>query len=130
MPALVDTLTSYVPTLVLRRLAADARPITAPQEERFPAAVLFADITGFTALTERLAQHGPAGAEEVSAVLNAHFEQLVTLVTDHGGDVIKFAGDALLALWEAPALEEDLGAVTLRAAACGLAVQAALHDYE
>ena len=52
---LITTLVSYVPALIARRLAADPNPISQPTAERFAAAVLFADISGFTALGERLA---------------------------------------------------------------------------
>lgn len=127
--ALLETLASYVPGLVVRHLATDSAPITTPTAENFPAAVLFADISGFTFLAERLAQHGPVGAEELTRLLNAYFGQLIDLVTAHGGDIVKFAGDALLALW--PTSEtEDLATVARRAAQCGLAIQATLHDYE
>ena len=47
---LLKTLTSFVPALVVRKIAADPRPISEPTAERFSAAVLFADITEFTAL--------------------------------------------------------------------------------
>jgi class 3 adenylate cyclase len=89
--------------------------------------VLFADISGFTALTERLARTGPSGVEELTELLNGCFGRLVELVVDHGGDVVKFAGDALLALWPA---DEGLPAVTARAAGCGLAMQQVLHGSE
>ena len=101
MSDLIETLTSYVPTLISRRLAIDPMPIDSPASERFAAAVLFADISGFTALTERLAQQGPAGAEELTHLLNTYFDRLINLITAHGGDVVKFAGDALIALWPA-----------------------------
>lgn len=135
MPDLIETLASYVPKLIARRLAADPSPITAPDSERFPAAVLFADISGFTALTEQLARRGPVGAEELTQLLNAYFGQLIDLVTAHGGDIVKFAGDALIALWPAanqngepqPAL---LSTATRRAAQCSLAVQDRLQGYE
>jgi class 3 adenylate cyclase/tetratricopeptide (TPR) repeat protein len=103
MTALVDSLTSYVPALVLRRLVngVDEAQFNTPYLERFPAAAFFADISGFTALTERLAQQGPAGAEKLTAILNAYFGELIELITTHGGEIVKFAGDALLALWPA-----------------------------
>jgi len=129
MSVLLETLASYVPALITRRLAVDPTPITTPIVERFPATVLFADISGFTVLAERLAARGPAGAEELTRLLNAYFGRLIALVTAHGGDVVKFAGDALLALWPAAGFA-SLPAATLRAAQCGLAVQDALHDYE
>lgn len=126
MTTLFETLTSYVPNLITRRLAIAPAPLAAPLSERFSAAVLFADISGFTALTERLAQHGLTGAEELSRLLNEYFGQLIALITEHGGDVVKFAGDALLAVWQA---EESLPDATLRAAHCGLAAQNKLHNY-
>ncbi|MFL5586808.1 MAG: adenylate/guanylate cyclase domain-containing protein [Ktedonobacteraceae bacterium] len=127
---LLTMVASYVSPLVVRRFALDPTPPRAPTVDHFPTAVLFADIAGFTALTERLAQHSPAGAEELISLLNRYFGQLIDIVTAHGGDVVKFAGDALLACWPVIATDDDLPTVTHRAAQCGLAVQAALHNYE
>jgi class 3 adenylate cyclase len=72
-----------------------------PESERLPnSAVLFADISGFTTLAERLAKKGEAeGAEILCKHLNAYFGKLVEIIHKNGGDVIKYAGDALLALW-------------------------------
>ncbi len=125
--ALSETLVSYVPALILRRFVTNPTPLTAPEMVRFPAAVLFADITGFTNLTERLAHYGPVGTEQLTNVLNGYFEQLIALILDHNGDIVKFAGDALVAIWATPAMQEDLATVTQRAAQCALAVQAKLQ---
>jgi class 3 adenylate cyclase/predicted ATPase len=132
MSAFITTLASYVPKLIFRRLATNPAPIIAPMSERFPAAVLFADISGFTALTEHLAQQGPAGAEILTRELNTYFGRLIDLITIHGGDVIKFAGDALTAVWPvAPASQLDaLPLAVDYAAACALAIQAALREYQ
>src|SRR5574341_738533 len=128
MPELLETLTSYVPPPVARHFAADPSPLTAPVGERFPAAVFFADISGFTELTETLAEQGPQGAEELTRLLNDYFGRLINLISAQAGEVVKFAGDALLAVW--PATEEDLATVTARAVHCGLVIQEMLHDYE
>ncbi len=128
MSAQLETLASYIPPIITRRFIANPAPLTEAQSERFLAAVLFADISGFTQLTETLAQRGPAGEEELTRLLNDYFGQLITLITANGGEVVKFAGDALLALWLAA--DEDLSAATSRAAQCGLVVQAALHDFQ
>ena len=120
-------LSSYVSALATRRLAGRHEPLREPGGEQLAAAVLFADISGFTALTERLAQTGPSGVEELTELLNGCFGQLVELVADHGGDVVKFAGDALLALWPA---NEDLPTLTAQAASCGLAMQQILRAGE
>ena len=128
MATLIETLASYIPALITRRLVADPTPITEPTTERFSTAVLFADISGFTPLTERLSQRGADGVEELSRVLNNYFGQLIDLITAHGGDIVKFAGDAALTIW--PAEDGDMASAVLRAAQCGLAIQDMLHNYE
>jgi predicted ATPase/class 3 adenylate cyclase len=132
MSAFIKTLASYVPGLIIHRLAANPTPITAPISEHFSAAVLFADISGFTALTEHLAQQGPAGAEVLTRELNTYFGRLIDLITLHSGDVIKFAGDALTAVWPVAiaAHRDALSLAAQQAAACALAIQAALQDYQ
>ena len=139
--SLIQTLASYVPPLIVRRLAAAPASAVAPTAERYLAAVFFVDISGFTLLTERLAQRGPEGAEELTRIINTYFGQLIELITAHGGEVVKFAGDALLALWPAqnyaPAdaaggprvFRTPLQEATYRAAQCGLAVIARLNHY-
>jgi class 3 adenylate cyclase len=105
-------------------------PLDAPGAERFSAAVLFADISGFTPLAERLARRGPGGAEALSGLLNGYFAELMALIAEHGGEVISFAGDGLLAVWPATGENQDLTLATCRAGRCALAVQAALHGYQ
>src|SRR4029453_1700421 len=77
-----------------------ARPAHA---DRFAGALLLADISGFTAITERLAARGPGGAEALRGLLDGAFSPLLELIAGTGGDVLKFAGDAMLACWPAPA---------------------------
>jgi class 3 adenylate cyclase len=120
-------LASYVPALVVRRFADRHEPLAEAESEQFLAAVLFADISGFTALTERLAGTGPGSVEELTELLNGCFGELVELVGEHGGDVVKFAGDALLAVWPA---DGDSSTVTAWAARCALAMQQSLQGRE
>jgi class 3 adenylate cyclase len=125
-----ELLRSYVPGLLASPFLARPAPLGAPGVERFSAAVLFADISGFTPLAERLARRGPGGAEELSGLLNAYFAELVALIAEHGGGVTSFAGDGLLAVWLATDKDQDLALATCRAGRCALAVQAALHGYQ
>ena len=122
----IQDIATHVPNLLLRRLAETARS-DRHVPEWIAGAVLYSDISGFTALAERLARRGPAGAEELSEILNAYFGRLIAMILDHGGDILKIAGDALVAFW--PATDEPLAAATLRAGQCGLAVQASLNDH-
>lgn len=138
MSPILDVLASYVPALVTRHLAADPSPITAPRQERFPAVALFADVSGFTPLAERLSQRGPQGVEELSRILNTYFGQLIDLIVAHGGDVVKFAGDALLAVWPVPDLPAtgfaqptaSAYAAVLSAVQCASTAQRALQGFE
>lgn len=60
--------------------------------------LLKVDISGFTRLSERLALASRTGAEEVNAVLDQVFSDLIEPVLERGGDVLQFGGDAL-AIW-------------------------------
>jgi class 3 adenylate cyclase len=97
--ALTEVLASYVPRLIQNRIIADPSPIESPVAEEVQAAMLFADISGFTRLTERLAEKGPAGVETLARILNEYFGQLIDIIHNYGGDVVKFAGDAVIAAW-------------------------------
>lgn len=58
--------------------------------------LLFADVSGFTALSERLAVLGPEGAERLTGKMNEYFTAMLRVVASSGGILLKFAGDALL----------------------------------
>jgi hypothetical protein len=60
-PALLDTLAAYVPARIVRRIAVDPTLPTEPVAEHFPAAVFFADISGFSQRAGQLAQGSPSG---------------------------------------------------------------------
>src|ERR1041385_3383619 len=97
--ALTELLASYVPKLIQNRVIANRAPIEASAAAELQAAVLFADISGFTLLTERMAEKGPAGVEALARILNEYFGQLIDIIHKYGGDVVKFAGDAVIAVW-------------------------------
>lgn len=61
--------------------------------------LLFVDISGFTNLSERLARKGRVGAEELTSVLNRVFGEMLHVVFERGGSLLKFGGDALLLLF-------------------------------
>ena len=64
------------------------------------------DLSGFTALSERLAAKGRAGAEEMILLISGVYEGLIGIATRRGGDVLKFRGDALLILFEGEGHEQ------------------------
>jgi predicted ATPase/class 3 adenylate cyclase len=123
-----EDLIRYVPAHVSMRIARGLPAVAF--SEVMPAAALFADISGFTALSERLAARGGDGVEELTSVLNSYFGRLISVVTAHGGDVVKFAGDALLAFWPVAENGEALTRVTQVAAHCALEIQRAVTEFD
>lgn len=83
---------ALVPRLLLG-LPADANAHT-----RVDGTAVLVDISGFTTLSEQLAATGREGTEQLIATLSRIFTVLLP-ATDDGGDVIKFAGDALFVLF-------------------------------
>eukprot|EP00929_Paragymnodinium_shiwhaense_P049582 TRINITY_DN25001_c0_g1_i2.p1 TRINITY_DN25001_c0_g1~~TRINITY_DN25001_c0_g1_i2.p1 ORF type:complete len:5372 (+),score=1274.22 TRINITY_DN25001_c0_g1_i2:529-16116(+) len=95
-----------------RRVVQEAGGSYNPVMATFPAVVVFADASGFTALTETLARR-PHGAEEIGACINGFFKPLIQLVIGFGGDILKFSGDALTILWPVGADYINCGASKL-----------------
>ncbi len=117
----MDTFAAYIP--VDRRLAL-WQGITLP--DTAVGAALFADISGFTPLTERLALlFGPRrGAEELSRHLNTVYDALIAQVEYFGGSVISFAGDSITC-W----FDERHGSAGKRAVAAALALQTVMAAF-
>ncbi len=94
----------YIPTMVQERFAhVKAPPLVAAEREYFDAAVAFVDISGFTKLSEKLAvEYGDNGAEMLNKFISGYFERLIAVIVEWGGDIIKFAGDAMLVAWRNP----------------------------
>lgn len=127
----VSKLASYVPNALLRNIINNdnPRPITPPFSEKYPAAVLFADISGFTNLAERLGNRGSDGIEILTFHLNNYFGAIINIIFNHGGDVVKFAGDALVAMWPTSDTR-GLGYSTLLAAQCAMSLIKELNTYK
>ncbi len=72
---------------------------------------VFADVAGFTPLTESLARIGKEGSEELTRIVNAFFSTMVGIVHEEGGDVLRFGGDAMTIFFPAglgPALRASM----------------------
>lgn len=73
-------------------------------EFRAKGSVCFADISGFTSLSENLMKIGTEGSEILSGILNIYYENIIKIIKKYNGDVLSFAGDALNVFFER---EED-----------------------
>ena len=95
---------------VVREPASTPRILTAPAMTRKFATALFADLVGFTALTER------EDPEVVQALLTRTFDRVTEVIGSFGGTVENVIGDAVLAMFGVPAVHEDDPLRAVRAA--------------
>jgi adenylate cyclase len=116
--ARVDSLSRFLAPVVMKEInAADSRALRGG--ERL-ITVLFADIRGFTTLSEHLAP------EEVVALLNDYFTRMTTVIFRHGGTLDKFVGDGLMAYFGAPVAQDDQAD---RAVRCAIEMQQAVNFF-
>jgi class 3 adenylate cyclase/tetratricopeptide (TPR) repeat protein len=116
---IVESAAVYIP---MDRRQALANGVELP--EKMEGAALFADISGFTPLTEALAQNlGPQrGAEELTRSLNQVYDAVVGELHRFGGSAIGFSGDAMTCWFSGRR-------AALQAAACGLAMQEVMRAF-
>ena len=120
---LLDVSTSHLPTYLVERLREN--PIAGQANGQFvTGTLLFADISGFTAMSEKLNQIGREGAEEITVIVNRYFTVMLEIMREYDGQLIKFGGDALLALFaEPPTNSSD------RAIKAALTMQASMDQF-
>ncbi|KAG0287279.1 hypothetical protein BGZ96_008800 [Linnemannia gamsii] len=115
-------------------------------------AVLMVDIVGFSQMTSIASSKGDVGAEMLASQIGAYFDLAIRIIEFHGGDVVKFLGDALLVVFQpdptpvrvhgldpssSPLSQEENPAAALKrkkmivrkAVECGLELLARLSNY-
>jgi class 3 adenylate cyclase/tetratricopeptide (TPR) repeat protein len=110
----LGVLESFVPRDLLLDLEGDdPRAMSA---RRFSGAAMFADVSGFSRLADRLfRRYGGRGGELLTGMLTDFFGHLVEVTLRHHGEIVKWSGDAFLAIWRD---EEHEGLAVAAAAAC------------
>jgi adenylate cyclase len=104
------TFERFVPPRVAAELLPDGAAAPRLESRRLEATVLFCDLRGFTSLAERLE------AEQVMAVLNRYLAAVSGAVFAHGGTVVSYQGDGVMAVFGAPLPQPDHAARALAAA--------------
>jgi class 3 adenylate cyclase/tetratricopeptide (TPR) repeat protein len=115
-----SVIATYLPRLLSAQLLEER--LESPWLRWVEGSLLFADLSGSTALAERLSALGREGTEMVTAFLNQIFTALIAIIQDYGGDLVAFGGDALLVFFG-----DDRHPRT--AARAALALQDLMHDY-
>lgn len=104
-----------------------------PVSKEFLGVTMFADISGFTALTEKYSamesEHAGRGTDKLCATLNTYIGMIVDEIVSRHGDVLKFAGDAILALWKFTDIGHNAKTTLNKVINCCFDIQEKCEDY-
>ena len=95
LAALLRAVSTYLPRYLVEELLLDPQPGKVSGQFR-ETTIMFADISGFTAMSERLSRRGEEGAEKITDIVGDYFTTMLDVTARQGGDLLKFGGDALL----------------------------------
>ncbi len=119
---------SFLPEFLAKHLQTRFQEPLTDYEQRFPAVVLFADVSGFTAISEALGASGRAGTEELTQVLNDYFGPMIALIRSYGGMIGRFGGDAMTVLFPyTPATHRKVARTAIQ---CALDMQRRMVAYQ
>ncbi|CAI2376171.1 unnamed protein product [Moneuplotes crassus] len=123
------SLINYIPSLILGHQLRSKDNEELPSIQPLHTVVLFADISGFTKISEMCAKMGSRGCEELSFCMNRYMESIVKGLGKYGGDIIKFVGDAMIVVWprDVDNPDDDLVSVSRKAIKCAIDIQAELN---
>jgi adenylate cyclase len=95
-----DIFSKYVSKEVLNHIMSDPAQVKLGGEEK-QVTLFFSDIRGFTTISEKLSP------TELVRVLNRYFTVMTGIILEHDGVVDKYIGDAIMAFWGAPLIDDD-----------------------
>jgi adenylate cyclase len=124
--SLYKAVTSFLPLYLTEDDSLLSRDYRALRRGTF----MFADVSGFTALSERLQmQSNSEGAENLTLIMNEFFATMLEILAKSDGMLLKFAGDALLAFF--PASEDSSDTADLfKATRTALRMQRAMRTFQ
>lgn len=126
-PGTAIALSALVPEIIRGCLERNSHRLDRDFAEQMSAIVLFADVSGFSTLGADLVSRDSRGAEQLRTIINAVFEAVLAEIEKHGGSVVRFAGDAVIAVWPLD-YDDQRVAAALSALACGFGIHRACES--
>ena len=123
----------YLPATIIQNLITNSFDMEKdlPKHYLVYSVALFADISGFTKLSEGFSKKGRIGPEFLQFCLNRYMEQIINIIGTNGGDIFKFVGDAIMVVWPPePDNPSFLEEACRRAIQCALTIQSKLHNHK
>eukprot|EP00834_Sanchytrium_tribonematis_P001964 NODE_53_length_30760_cov_1.203712.p5 type:complete len:641 gc:universal NODE_53_length_30760_cov_1.203712:23590-21668(-) len=102
------------------------------------AVIVMCDVSGYSALASTLGERGPEGVEILARVMKEYLDKIIHTICIHGGDIVKFVGDAVIFYWKSPPNKENeskkdklkrYGELVLKACLCCLELLDLLNPY-
>ena len=122
---MIHLVSQHIPDIVLNTIFSQGQNLRIPSVQTYEkVTLLFLDVSGFTALTEQYSNDAHLGIDQLTRTLNSYFEVLVSEILIQSGDIYKFAGDAILALWTNRSQGPE------QALRCALSLQEKFGSYE
>ena len=128
-----QSLLGYLPATIIQNLINNKINLDSklPYHYTVHSVALFADISGFTKLSEGFAKKGRIGPEFLQFCLNRYLEQIINIIGTNGGDIFKFVGDAIMVIWPPEHNNKTfLKDACRRAIQCALSIQKQLHNHK
>ena len=95
----LESLTAYLPNILLHYLKDKQSVELIPDLVSYNTVAAIADLSGFCSASETLCEKGAQGLDALRKGINNSFSRLLAIIRKYGGDVIDFAGDALIVAW-------------------------------
>ncbi|MGB5553554.1 MAG: AAA family ATPase, partial [Flavobacteriaceae bacterium] len=108
--------TSFVPEILKRQLSANPKWQIGDAMNEDHTALLWVDVCNFSSLCNRLMKDKANGVEKITAILNDHYDFLLNVITEHGGEPLFFVGDAIMSAW--PGEQEEASQSITLAISC------------
>eukprot|EP00835_Amoeboradix_gromovi_P004776 NODE_395_length_9429_cov_0.550054.p3 type:complete len:643 gc:universal NODE_395_length_9429_cov_0.550054:7582-5654(-) len=102
------------------------------------AVIVMCDVSGYSSLASTLGERGPEGVEILARVMKEYLDKIIHTICIHGGDIVKFVGDAVIFYWKAPTNKDNeskkdklkrYGELVLKACLCCLELLDLLNPY-
>ncbi len=90
---------SFVPSILRNKYASEQLKVEDNSIEGDQAALLWVDIANFSPLCNRLMKDPVNGVEKITGILNSHYDFLLSIVAQYGGQPLFFAGDGVMSAW-------------------------------
>ena len=91
--------TSFVPSILRNQYAIHPDRKSGDPLKEDHVTLLWIDVCNFSPLCSRLMKDTASGVEKITGILQSHYDFIIKMITDYGGQPLFFAGDGVMSAW-------------------------------